>query len=189
MLNNPPSLECPASVSVKVDDDLASIDYNIIATDVEDGVPADVQCTLTSVTSSGEQVEEVTELPEGTFELEVGTHTLACWAYDSMRAGPADCTTIYTIVDDTPPKLHCPTTDPAPVFASSSEGGVVNFSVSATSNGEEVPVTCVNTDQNDLPVMSGDVFAIGKTHIVCTAEDDNGNTASCPFKVSPSPGG
>jgi hypothetical protein len=56
------------------------------------------------------------------------------------------------------------------------QGGVVNYTVTATS-------LCGTTPHVTCNPPSGSVFPVGSTTVTCTATDEAGNTASCTFKV------
>ena len=63
------------------------------------------------------------------------------------------------------------------VNASSGQGAIVNFSVTATDeSGTPLAVTCVPPSGSALP--------IGTTQVLCTATDSNGNTTTATFNVT-----
>jgi len=78
-------------------------------------------------------------------------------------------------VDATPPVLTVP--GALTVNATSPQGAVVSFTVTATDNLDASPtVTCAPS--------SGSVFAIGDTTVSCTAQDDAGNSSTGSFTVT-----
>jgi hypothetical protein len=77
-------------------------------------------------------------------------------------------------VDEEPPVLDCPTQVMA--FCSSTNGGVANFTVTATDNCDtNVEIVCTPP--------SGSTFALGTTIVNCAGRDDSGNTDFCSFEV------
>jgi hypothetical protein len=97
--------------------------------------------------------------------------------YTDNRTGNQD---IYAIdfasgpLDTTAPELHLPLT--TVVNATSPLGAVVTFVATATDDQDgAVAVSCTPA--------SGASFAIGTTHVVCTAHDAAGNVASGAFDV------
>ena len=80
--------------------------------------------------------------------------------------------------DTTAPTLNVP--EDITEEATSAEGAVVTFEVSAEDNVDgQVGVTCTPE--------SGSIFSIGTTTVTCTAEDAAGNTATETFTVTVTP--
>src|SRR5207253_5289329 len=102
-----------------------------------------------------------------TFPL--GTTTVMC----TTQAGPA-CSFTVTVKDMQPPTITCP----ADI---NSQSPIVTYPTpTASDNCGSVMVVC--------SPPSGSTFPVGTTTVNCTATDTAGNTASCSFNVTFSPG-
>lgn len=92
----------------------------------------------------------------------------------SITAGGNAHATLWEPRDATPPELHLPVGVNVP--ATGPSGATVAFEASATDAVDgAVPASCT-------PV-SGSVFPIGDTGVVCSATDSSGNSASAGFTV------
>jgi hypothetical protein len=103
-----------------------------------------------------------------------GTDTFIYRAHSSF--GDSDPATVHITVADTTPPVLAPVADIV-VNATSPTGAAVNYTVpSATDNVDSNPtVTCTPPPGQ---------FAIGTTHVTCTAADAAGNTSSTSFDVT-----
>ena len=104
----------------------------------------------------------------------LGSQTASCTYRDSGGLS-AGATATYSIVDTVRPGLNTP--GDIVVEATSANGAVVSFAVSATDNVDPAPVVaCSRT--------SGATFGLGVTSVNCTATDAAGNVASGGFTVT-----
>jgi hypothetical protein len=127
----------------------ASIDYTATAT-LPDGSPAPIDCT-----------------PASGSVLPVGDSTITCIASDNAGHTLTRGFVVH-VVDTTRPTLSVP--ENAIVDATSPDGAVVTFSVSATDIVDLAPtITC------DPP--PGASFAIGDTTVHCVASDFSANSS------------
>lgn len=78
------------------------------------------------------------------------------------------------VVDNAPPSLSCPPDQV--VLATSTNGAVVNYTVSASDLCDPSPVVSCTPS-------SGSLFPMGDTTVSCWAWDVAGNTNHCSFKV------
>jgi hypothetical protein len=111
--------------------------------------------------------------PSGSL-LSRGTTTVICLASD-VSLNQSRCSFQVQVDDGENPRVACPgdinvTAEPERCDA------LVNFTYKASDNCREVNVMCTPA--------SGSRFALGQTHVTCTATDISGNTASCTFKVT-----
>jgi len=121
--------------------------------------------------------------PPPTACLQPGVHIVTCVA--SNECGRRECSFKITVRrDDLPPTIQCPSN--IVVRACSDTAGgcgrIVNYPppTAADPGGSGVAsVTCVPP--------SGSFFPCGITPVVCTAEDECGNKASCTFTVEVRP--
>jgi hypothetical protein len=81
---------------------------------------------------------------------------------------------VLSVGDRTPPVLQVPSG--VVVDATSPQGAVVSYSVTATDNVDPDPSVACSP-------ASGSTFAIASTVVSCTARDDAGNSASATFTV------
>jgi hypothetical protein len=81
---------------------------------------------------------------------------------------------VLSVGDTTPPILQVPSG--IVVDATSPQGAVVTYSVTATDNADPDPAVACSP-------ASGSIFAIGSTVVSCTATDDTGNSAAATFTV------
>ena len=97
-------------------------------------------------------------------------------ATDSVGNSSSDVQVI-TVIDPTPPTISCPSdiTVYLPLNAPDTTT-VVNFNVTGSDNCGTPTIT------TDAP--AGNVFPVGTTTVTATANDGNGNTASCSFNVT-----
>src|SRR5204862_7717211 len=93
---------------------------------------------------------------------------------DDGNGNSAGCSFSVTVADHEKPTIACPadiTVDTAPGTCSSN----VTFNATASDNCGTANVTC--------SPASGSAFAKGTTTVNTTADDGNGNSASCSFSV------
>ena len=102
----------------------------------------------------------------------LGTTTVTCSASDGLVtvSGSFD----VVVRDPTFPALDLPSV--APVNVNGATSAAVSYSATATDAGSAVPVTC--------SPPSGSSFALGTTHVSCSATDGAGNTSTGSFDVT-----
>jgi hypothetical protein len=163
----PPTITCPANITVSNDPNQCGAVVNYPAPTVSDNCPG-VGAPVCSPAS-------------GSF-FPVGTTTVTCTVAD-LVGNTATCTFTITVNDTQPPTITCPanitavtdqTVCPAP---GSTVCQVVTFPPPvATDNCPGVTVACVPP--------SGTCFNVGVTTVTCTATDASGNTATCSFTIT-----
>src|SRR5207247_1598359 len=103
-----------------------------------------------------------------------GPTTVTCQATDSSN-NTGSCTFIVTVTDTEKPTISCP----ANIVVSTAAGRCssnVTYAVTASDNCGAATVTC--------SPASGSAFNQGTTPVNCTANDGNGNSATCSFSVT-----
>ncbi len=84
---------------------------------------------------------------------------------------------VITVIDPTPPTISCPADITVYLPLNSTDTStVVNFDVTGSDNCGTPTIT------TNAP--AGNVFPVGTTTVMATANDGNGNTASCSFNVT-----
>lgn len=97
-------------------------------------------------------------------------------ATDSVGNSSSDVQVI-TVIDPTPPTISCPSDITVYLPLNTPDTSmVVNFNVTGSDNCGTPTIT------TDAP--AGNVFPVGTTTVTATANDGNGNTASCSFNVT-----
>ncbi|MCP5518014.1 MAG: HYR domain-containing protein [Verrucomicrobiales bacterium] len=155
--NTPPSIACPAGITVGNDAGQcgAAVAFEVTATD---------NCPETTVTCNP---------PSGSF-FPTGTTTVNCTATDAAGNASA-CSFDVTVKDDEAPVITCPAdltlgNDPGQC------GAVVTFAVIAIDNCSGTTVSCTPASDSFFPT--------GTTLVNCTATDDAGNFSTCSFSVT-----
>src|SRR5215467_7591009 len=127
-------------------------------------------------TLGGENVS-ATCIPSSGSMLPIGTHFITCTAIDKQGTMIMQKFVITVAADRTPPRIQVPNHNLIVANATNARGSVVDYKVSATDN------VATNIHPICQPIASGQVFPIGNTTIVCTAKDNNNNTAKASFVV------
>ncbi|MCC2670866.1 MAG: hypothetical protein K0Q72_3337, partial [Armatimonadetes bacterium] len=153
----PPSITCPANVTVGNDPNQCGAVVNYAAPTSSDNCPG---------------VNTVSSPPSGSF-FPVGTTTVTSTATDAA-GNTATCTFTVRVNDTQAPTITCPPN--MTVNQDSAFGAVVPFTVNASDNCPSVTVACSRN--------SGSVFPLGTSVVTCTATDAAGNTATCTFTVT-----
>src|SRR5207248_2169716 len=96
--------------------------------------------------------------------------TTITWTATDTSGNSAQCTQTVTVTDDENPTITCPGTVTVNADSGSCQATGVNIGTGAAN------VTCVPA--------SGSAFPKGTTTVNCTADDGNGNSASCSFRVT-----
>jgi hypothetical protein len=160
----PPSITCPANITVSNDPNQCGAVVNYPAPTVSDNCPG-VGTPVCSPAS-------------GSF-FPKGTTTVTCNVADSS-GNTASCSFTITVNDTQPPSITCPANVTAitdqNVCPSPGCTTVTFPNPTASDNCPGVTVACVPP--------SGGCFNVGVTTVTCTATDTSGNTATCSFTVS-----
>ncbi len=105
----------------------------------------------------------------------IGTTTVSYVAFDAA-GNVGTCSFTVTVEDNTAPVPNCPS-DITVNAASGVCDAVATWSaVTGTDDCSAVTVSCT--------AMSGDVFPVGTTTVVCTLSDTNNNSSTCSFDVT-----
>ncbi|MFP2903622.1 ELWxxDGT repeat protein [Pyxidicoccus sp. 3LFB2] len=154
----PPTVTCPASLSVEVQSTSgAPVSYPpATVTDNAPGLP-----TLAYSQASG------TVFPFGA--------TVVTVTATDAAGNAASCTFNVTVQDTTGPSLTCPA--PLTVEATDSTGALVSYPAATVSDIGSAPEVTYSQ-------ASGTLFSIGVTAVTVTATDAAGNTSSCTFNVT-----
>lgn len=109
--------------------------------------------------------------PTASFPL--GTTTVTLTVFDGQLF---DTDTVdITVQDTTPPSITCP--EDITVEQGTADGTAVTFTCTATDICDADPTIVCDP-------LSGTVFPLGTTSVICTATDDSGNQSSCSFTVT-----
>lgn len=157
--NQPPTLTCPAPVSVSAGASCNAV-VNFATPTATDNCAG---ATVTCVPASG-----------STFPL--GVTTVTCTATDA-GGNTAPCTFTVTVSDTTPPTITCP----ANITANSAGGqcsAAVTFATPTASDN------CSGVGTVTCSPASGSTFPLGITTVTCSVMDAAGNPGSCAFTVT-----
>ena len=161
----PPSIQCPEDIEA-----LASSGTNYAVVNFDDPVVSD-NCGLKDLVQ--------TKGPPSGSRFQVGTTTIEYTASDNAgNENTCDFTITVTGSDQAPIFTDCPSginkiNDPGEC------GAIVNFDTpTATNSTGNVQVTQIAGPH------SGDLFPIGDTNVTFQAEDIDGITSTCSFKVT-----
>jgi hypothetical protein len=158
-LNSPPTITCPADITVDNDPGVCGAKVTYTAPVGTDECP-------------GATTTQTAGLPSGsTFPVGLTTNT-----FEVTDAGgsKSSCSFTVTVKDTEPPKITCP--NDINVFTSG-PGTIVNYPAPAASDN------CPGVTTACTPA-SGSVFPQGSTNVTCTATDASSNTATCSFNIS-----
>jgi hypothetical protein len=136
---------------------------------------ATVTYTLPTASDAVDPHPHVDCVPASGSTFSVGTTTVSCTATDAAGNTSDPQTFTVTVTDSTPPTVTVPAN--TTVFSPTGTAVTVTFGASAIDlvDGTITP-TCTPA--------SGSSFAVGTTHVVCTATDAAGNTGSASFDVT-----
>ena len=136
---------------------------------------ATVTYTLPTASDAVDPHPHVDCVPTSGSTFSVGTTTVSCTATDAAGNTSDPQTFTVTVNDSTPPTVTVPAN--TTVFSPTGTAVTVTFGASAIDlvDGTITP-TCTPA--------SGSSFAVGTTHVVCTATDAAGNTGSASFDVT-----
>jgi len=158
--NQPPSVTCPANITVNTDAGQCSAAVNYTTPSGSDNCPG---VTVVCSPASG-----------STFAK--GTTTVTCTATDASSL-TASCNFTVTVNDNQPPTIGA---CPSPITTNTDAGlcsAIVTYTTpTASDNCPGVAVAC--------SPASGTAFPKGTTLVTCTATDAQNLTASCSFNVT-----
>ena len=107
--------------------------------------------------------------------LPLGSYNVHIEANDGANNATKDIT--LTVADQTAPQISCPSDITVYLPLNTPDTSmVVNFNVTGSDNCSTPTIT------TNAP--AGNVFPVGTTTVTATANDGNGNTASCSFNVT-----
>jgi PKD repeat protein len=157
----PPSITCPANVTLNTSAATCGASFNYSAPCADDN------CGLQSVNL-------LSGLPSGaTFPTGFTTVT---WKATDAAGNTATCLFNVTVLDQTPPSITCPASQL--VTATSGCTATAFYAMpTAADNCSNVAIT----QQSGLP--SGSTFPTGLTTVTWKATDAAGNTATCNFVI------
>ena len=157
----PPTITCPANITVSNDPGQCGAVVNYPPPTVSDNCPG-VGATVCAPAS-------------GSF-LPRGTTTVTCTVSDAA-ANHSSCSFAVTVNDTEPPTITCP----AKITQSNDSnqcGAVVNY---------PLPTVSDNCPGVGTPVCSpalGSFFPVGTTTVTCTVSDESANQSSCTFTIT-----
>lgn len=169
--------EATGSFTVIVEDNeppVITVPEDITAYTGAENCSAHVEFTVTATDNSETDVT-IECVPASGSTFEKGLTTVTCTATDeSGNSSTAQFN--VSVIDDAAPVIACPediTVGPDP----GSNTAVVNFAATATDN-------CDNDVAISYSMPPGSAFPIGKTTVLCTAADDDGNQSICEFTIT-----
>lgn len=153
-----PTITCPANITDNTDANQCAAVQNYTAT-ASDNCNANPSITFSPVSGT---------------PFDLGTTTVTATAGDG-NGNTSTCTFTVTVTDNQTPEITCPT-----VITQAAAAGLctadISFNVTATDNCNANPTLTGSH-------LSGATFSLGSTTVSYTANDGNGNTASCTFAV------
>ncbi|HLP95794.1 MAG TPA: HYR domain-containing protein [Saprospiraceae bacterium] len=153
-----PTVACPANITDNTDANQCTAVQNYTAT-ASDNCNANPSITFSPVSGT---------------PFDLGTTTVTATAGDG-NGNTSTCTFTVTVTDNQAPEITCPT-----VITQAAAAGLctadISFNVTATDNCNSNPTLTGSH-------LSGATFSLGSTTVTYTANDGNGNTASCTFAV------
>jgi hypothetical protein len=161
----PPTITCPANQTVNAGANCSGVIGTYTAASVSDNctaTPAVTQSPAASTTLSGQN----------------DSKTVTLTANDG-NGNTANCTFTVTLKDVTPPSITCPANQT--VNANASCGGVIGTYAAASVSDNCASAPTVTQSPVASTTLSGQNDS--KT-VTLTANDGNGNTASCSFTVT-----
>ncbi len=165
--NTPPTIAAPPNVNATTGPGATGCGAIISDTTLGAAIAGD-NCSGVAVSRSG--------VPAGNF-FPVGTTAITYTAADAS-GNTRTATQIVTVVDDTPPKITCPS--PITGEFTSEAGAAVAVPTPAVTDNCGVTVSGVRSDGQPLTAL----YPIGTTTINWTATDAAGNKASCSETVT-----
>ncbi|MGZ8693701.1 MAG: HYR domain-containing protein, partial [Gaiellaceae bacterium] len=151
----PPTLTVPGNMTREATGPGgAAVTFSTSATDAIDPAPA-VTCNHAS---------------GSTFPL--GVTTVSCTAKDASNNTSAPQTFTITVKDTTAPTITSIPSGTVTVPATSASGASYSFTVTASDLVDSTPTITCNHGPGSEP------YALGTTHVSCTAKDDANNTSS-----------
>ncbi|QQS27772.1 MAG: HYR domain-containing protein [Sphingobacteriales bacterium] len=159
--NTPPTVTCPATQTLTLGAVCTATLPAYSATGSSDncGIPTVTQSPAAGTTVSG-----------------VGTTTVTLTANDG-NGNIATCSFSVDRVDNTPPTVTCPATQTLTLGAACT-ATLPAYSATATADN------CGTPTVTQSPASGTTVTGVGTTTVVLTANDGNGNIATCSFSVN-----
>ena len=178
--STPPEITCP--VNMTTPEGVTPVSTPVEATG-PDGALIEYELPTVSDEATDDGNINIVCSPESGTVFPIGTTEVTCTATDGSGL-ESTCKFDVIVEDTTPPELTCPVDSLSSVAiskeATTLTGANVDYTITATDIVDNA-VTFVCTPD------SGSFFNIGVHLISCTATDDYGNTASCPFSVEVTP--
>ncbi len=160
--NTPPTVSCPAPTS-------ASADANCQAT-----VPNVLSGVTVSDTCSATNAITLSQSPAAGTMVGLGAHTVTVTATDAA-GNSATCDTTFTVTDNTPPTVSCPSPTSASADASC-QAAVPNVLSGVTASDNCSGTNAITLSQSPA---AGTMVGLGEHTITVTATDAAGNSATC----------
>ncbi|MCB0525262.1 MAG: HYR domain-containing protein, partial [Saprospiraceae bacterium] len=161
----PPDITCPADITIFADANCSGTLDNYSPVTLSDNCSANP--TVTQSPAAGTMLS-------GHNDSELVTLTA-----DDGNGNASSCDFTVTLIDDTPPMITCPTD--ATVSADANCSGVVgSYSPASVSDNCNANPTVTQSPDPSTPLMGHNDFQI----VTLTADDGNGNSASCDFTVT-----
>ncbi len=180
----PPVISSVTATPSVIDSRDGSMVAVTVAVEVSDAADPMPRCMILGVTSNEDISGDVNVTGDLTLELraerdtDVRNYVIQVQCTDAANLSTQGETTVTVTGDDPDPEtlvIHVP--DPITVEATSPDGTVVTFTVTADGTSDPDPeITCTPA--------SGSAFPLGTTTVSCTATDSFGNTASDSFTVT-----
>lgn len=163
------------------DGSMVAVTVAVAVSDAADPMP---RCMIVAVTSNDDINGDVNVTGDLTVELraerdsDARQYVIQVQCTDAANLSTEGETAVTVTGDDPDPEtlvIHVP--DPITAEATSSDGAVVAFTVTADGTSDPDPeITCTPE--------SGSTFPLGTTTVQCTATDSSGNSASDSFTVT-----
>ena len=179
--------DCPDAISDVAADDVCELEISLAAPSFDDNCPnSDVVVTyqVSNPDNSVSGTFDVSTDPEYTFD--VGTSQVT-WFVTDTTGNESTCVQEVEIVDDQEPTVECPAGLQASYTA---DAGACSFTMPGTGfdataddNCEVASLTHDYGGFGNPNTLMGASFPVGTTTVTWTAEDVNGNTATCSFDV------
>ncbi len=119
----------------------------------------------------------VSQIPSaGTTFSGAGSTTVSLTVTDG-NGNSTSCSFLVSRIDNSPPSITCPATQNL-VLNAACTGTLAGYSALTVSDN------CTTPTVTQSPILGTPVSGVGTTTVVLTANDGNGNTASCSFGVN-----
>src|SRR5207249_1210256 len=160
--NAPPTVTCPAATNANADVNCQAAVPNILS-----GVTVSDNCSSAGTIT-------LSQSPAAGTLVGLGAHSITVTATDAA-GNTSNCTTSFTVTDNTPPTVSCP--------AATSANADVNCQAALPNilSGVTVSDNCRGTNAITLgqSPAAGTLVGLGAHTITVTATDEAGNSATC----------